>query len=125
MTGPKKFTVRIHSIGAFVAAAFVLFFTAYVQPHRVHHFFEQLQPANHAESHGHDHDSHHQKDNQPAKTADCVFQVSANRCIFGQTSLAPSFDFAFVYESLIVSHAETNHSSDQFKQLPIRAPPLA
>lgn len=124
MASSRKISNRIESAGAFVAAAFLLFFTAYVQPHRVHHFFEQLQPANRTDGHAHEQESH-QKENQPTKDPDCVFQVSVNRCIFGQTSLAPAFDFAFIYEPLIVSHAETTHSSEQFKQLPIRAPPLA
>jgi hypothetical protein len=76
----RSLSTIARSLSALYAASF-LFFLLYSAPHRVHHFFDQVQPASHANS-SHHHDENDRRDSAP-NAADCVFQAAANRCADG------------------------------------------
>jgi len=110
------------SYAAAVCAAALVSFLVYSAPHRVHHFFDQATPASHSHS-----DGHHKESNQhenPTKDPDCAFQVSANRCVFGQIGQTPLLTLAPLVHNLFVPHGNDNQQESLARTFHIRAPPI-
>jgi hypothetical protein len=103
--------------GAALWAAAFLFFLLYSSPHRVHHFFEQVQPQSH--EHSHDHRDASSND------SDCVFQSAASRCSVGLTAQIEPLTLTLIVHSPVFFHESS--SQDQFLtgSFQIRAPPQA
>ena len=111
------------SYAAAVCAAAFVSFLVYSAPHRVHHFFDQATPASHSHS-----DGHHNKSNQhenPTKDPDCAFQVSAKRCVFGQTEATPSLMPPRIVHDLFVPRGNDDQQESLARTFHIRAPPIA
>jgi hypothetical protein len=112
----------IRGAHALCAASF-LFFLLYSTPHRVHHFFEQLEAPNHGAAS--DHHGKSERRDPPSSDSNCVFQVSANRCAIGLTlSIQPLMPLGLV-QRLFIFQKKT--PLRQFLSAPfqIRAPPIA
>jgi hypothetical protein len=111
------------SCAAVLYAAAFLFFLVYTTPHRVHHLFEQVSPAD--QQHADDHHKHSGHQNKSANESDCVFQTSVNRCAFGLTPLFQPLTLAHLIQD-VVDFPDTNRPQ-QFLSAPfqIRAPPKA
>lgn len=107
---------------SFWVASF-LFFLFYSAPHRVHHFFDQIQPASHV-TWGNHHDETDQRDNVP-NASDCVFQAAANRCAFGLTAETLALARTLLVQGIVVFHDTTNQSQYLASVFHIRAPPKA
>jgi hypothetical protein len=102
-------------------AATFLFFLLYTAPHRVHHFFEQAQTANHHHS-DHDHPTSDRQD-KSAADSNCPFQASVNRCDIGLGAQSePPAPVLFV-QGAIFSYATASHDRYLPVSLQIRAPP--
>jgi hypothetical protein len=106
-----------------ICAASFLFFLSYSAPHRVHHFFDEVQPASHAGA-----DDHHDKTDQQNKApsaSDCVFQASANRCAFWLTAQTQPLSQILLVQGTVVFHDTTNQHQFLASAFHIRAPPKA
>jgi hypothetical protein len=105
---------------AFWAASFLLFLV-YSAPHRVHHFFEQIQPSAHEDGHNHS-DSNRPK--TPLNEPTCVFQASVNRCAIGPTAQIELLALTHVIENISVSQENTDQHEFLTAAFQIRAPPI-
>jgi hypothetical protein len=112
----------IRGLYIFWAASF-LFFLFYSAPHRVHHFFDQVQPASRAASGDH-HDKTDQQNKAP-NASDCVFQASANRCAVGLTAQTQPPAKTRLVQVIFVFHDATNQHQFLASAFHIRAPPKA
>lgn len=99
-----------------------LTFLVGTQPHRVHHFFEPLNPTHSntivvADSHEHDHNQ-----NVPAQTH-CVIQSAAQNSHLGQVQL---IQMPFVASAFETRNTELTQRIQYFSFSPFlrRAPPL-
>jgi len=121
----KRSQPRSRITRAFYAswAASLLFFLCYSAPHRVHHFFDQIQPASHATSGDH-HGETDQRDNVPT-SSDCVFQAAANRCAFGLTAQPLVLAQTTLIQEFVVFRDTTHQSKYLASVFHIRAPPKA
>jgi hypothetical protein len=114
-----------------IVSLFVLFLTASA-PHRVHHFFEQLQfPVAHKHSHGHDHDAadtahRHAPDHDSPKPqhSDCVVQSVAQNSHVSSVQLieVPFLEIALAHKPDPGIVASSFFDASPFSQ---RAPPAA
>jgi hypothetical protein len=105
-----------------LCAVSLLFFIVYTAPHRVHHFFDQVQSANHDRS-----DEHHKRE-QPNKSGaetDCVFQLSANRCALSTTAPFQALALTRLVQDLFISHDSHRPISFSTAAFHIRAPPIS
>jgi hypothetical protein len=102
-------------------AVFFLFFLVYSAPHRVHHFFEQIQPSAHEDAHDHS-DSNRPK--TPPNEPTCVFQASVNRCAIGPTAQIELLALTHVIENISVSQENTDQYEFLTAAFQIRAPPI-
>jgi hypothetical protein len=121
MSASNRYPKGKSNAAAVCAAAFVSFLV-YSAPHRVHHFFDQAIRASHNHS-----DAHHNKSNHhenPTKDPDCAFQVSANRCVFGQIAQTPLLTLAPIVHNLFVFHGNDNQQGFLASIFHIRAPPI-
>jgi hypothetical protein len=100
-----------------------LFFHIYTAPHRVHHFFDRVEPVSHASAG--DHHRNSKLPNQLPSDADCVFQASANRCADSITAELQSFVTIWRFQTIFVP---LDHQYPHlFISAPLhsRAPPVA
>jgi hypothetical protein len=115
----RRISLITRSVSVFCAASF-LFFLLYSAPHRVHHFFDQVQPADH---HSDDHrgkSDHHQK---PAGDSDCVFQASASHCAIGLTAQIAAFTGTPFVQNLVLFLENPSRDLVLTGSFQIRAPP--
>ena len=105
-----------------VAASF-LFFLLYSAPHRVHHFFEQIEATNHEGAH--DHHGESKRQNTSSNGSDCVFQASTNRCAIGLTAQTPQPTLTLLVQSFVDFLEETHPHQFLGAAFQIRAPPSA
>jgi hypothetical protein len=108
------------SLSGLCAASF-LFFLLYTAPHRVHHFFDQVQTVIHHDS---DHD-HQTSDHQDKSTADsdCPFQASVNRCAIGLGTQSEPATLARFVQSPIFFHETASQAQFLPGSFQIRSPP--
>jgi hypothetical protein len=121
MSGSNRYPKGKSYAAALCAAAFV-FFLVYSAPHRVHHFFDQATPVSHDHFDGHHDKSNHQENS--TKDPDCVFQVSAKRCVFGQIGQAPSLTPTPIVHNLFGPRGNDNQQEFLASIFQIRAPPI-
>jgi predicted DNA repair protein MutK len=107
---------------ALLATSF-LFFLAYSAPHRVHHFFDQVQSAGQHDSTDHHNPTDHQ--NQSPKGSDCVFQISAARCVFGLAAKLHALALAPLVQAFVAFPEFDRQQQFLAAAFLIRAPPLA
>jgi hypothetical protein len=105
-----------------LCAAMLLFFILYTAPHRVHHFFDQIQTAGHEDSGDH-HNS--EQPNKSRAESDCVFQVSANRCVLSTTAPFQPLAPTRLVQDLFISHDSHRPISFSTAAFHIRAPPIS
>jgi hypothetical protein len=123
MTGTHHpYLKRSNYTVALYAAAFV-FFLIYSAPHRVHHFFDQAKLANHDRSEEHHSGSNHS--DKSTKEPDCVFQASANRCVFGSMVQVQALTLNLVVYDLLVFQDSADPQEFLNGVFHIRAPPIA
>jgi len=105
-----------------LGATALLFFIVYTAPHRVHHFFDQVQSASHEDS------GDHHKNEQPNKSraeSDCVFQVSANRCALSTTAQVQPLPLTRLVQDLFVFYDNNRPQQYHTATFQIRAPPIS
>jgi hypothetical protein len=105
-----------------LCAATLLFFILYTAPHRVHHFFDQVQSASHDRS-----DEHHKRE-QPNKSGaepDCVFQLSASRCALSAAAQFQALALHRLVENIFVYYNTNRPQQYLTAAFQIRAPPKA
>jgi hypothetical protein len=106
----------------FCAAAF-LFFLVYSAPHRVHHFFEKIPAA--SQEHADDHHNNPDHQNKSPTESDCVFQVSASRCVIGLTPLIQPLTTALPVHDVVDFPDTVIPQISLTSVFQIRAPPKA
>ena len=115
----RRLSLITRSVSVFCAASF-LFFLLYSAPHRVHHFFDQVQPADHHSDNRRDKPDHHQK---RAGDSDCVFQASASHCAIGLTAQIAPFTLAPFVQNLVSCPESPSRDLFLSGSFQIRAPP--
>jgi hypothetical protein len=123
MTGSDRPHRKRSACAAALYAAAFLFFLVYSAPHRVHHFFDQAKLA----SHNHSEDDHHgsNHNDKSTKEPDCVFQASANRCVFGSMEQVQALTLSLVVYDLLVFQNSAEPQQFLNGVFHIRAPPIA
>jgi hypothetical protein len=120
----KRSSQRISPFRRYTAIASCLLFLLFLslsQPHRVHHFFENIGHRHHAgdvDADGHDHGPNRTK---PAHS-DCAVQSATQNCHLGQAALA---QLPSVESQVELFHPQTGQWVDFFTAFPFlqRAPP--
>jgi len=124
MLNPLKDKNSLTSRSAYaLCAATLLFFLIYTAPHRVHHFFDQVQSANHE---GSGDQNNNEQPNKSGAESDCVFQVSANRCALSTTApFQPLALLTRLVEDIFVCYDTNRPQQYLTAAFQIRAPPKA
>jgi hypothetical protein len=121
MTKSQKSVSSFHRFTALASCSLFLLFLSLSQPHRVHHFFEGLNPSHHEIEVDSDHHDHGQNQTKPVQT-DCVLQSVAHNCHISQAELV---ELPFVESHLQSFRPQTSQWVDLFTAFPFlrRAPP--
>src|SRR6516162_1441620 len=104
---PKRVS-PFRRFAALTSCSLFLLFLSLSQPHRVHHFFEGLNPSHHETEVDSDHHDNGQNRTQPVQT-DCVLQSVAHNCHVSQAELV---GLPFVDSHLQSFHPQTSQWVD-------------
>ncbi len=117
----RKFSATCRCVSIALSFLFLSFLIA-TQPHRVHHFFESLNPIHSNAIVAEDDCEHHHSQNVPAQTT-CVIQSAAENSHLGQAHLV---QFPFVESIFETRNSDSIQRIPYFSFSPFlqRAPPI-
>jgi hypothetical protein len=118
----RTFSATCRCVSITLSFLFLIFLVA-TQPHRVHHFFESLNPTHSNAIVAEDDCQHHHSQSLPAQTT-CVIQSAAQNSHLGQVHLV---QIPFVESTFETTNSDSIQRIPYFSFSPFlqRAPPIA